>query len=96
MMAARQRTELFGPSARGPALLETTPANAALGSAGYCGTFEVRDGQAIHQMEFGVLVSMRGREEPRSVLLDGDRLILGTPVGRHLEWQRVHAEGEPQ
>jgi hypothetical protein len=70
--------------------------SAALGFSAYCGTFEVRDGQVIHHREFGVLPDMSGTVEPRSVVLDGDRLVLDTPRGARLDWQRVHTEGEPQ
>jgi hypothetical protein len=63
---------------------------AALGFFAYCGTFEIRDGQAIHHREFGVFPSMTGNVETRSVELDGDRLILGVPGGVQLECQRVH------
>lgn len=66
---------------------------AALGFSAYCGTFEIRDGQAIHRREFGVFPSMTGNVETRSVQLDGDRLILGVPTGAKLEWQRVRPEG---
>jgi Lipocalin-like domain len=75
----------------GPEVLEMSrpKAAAALGFWAYCGTFEVRDGQAIHQMEFGILPSLSGRIEPRSVMLDGDQLILGTPLAGQFEWRRV-------
>jgi hypothetical protein len=89
-MFARERPELFGQSARGPVLLETTEADTRLGFIGYCGTFEVRGGQAIHHRELDIRPSLDGREETRSVVLDGERLILGTPRGTQLEWQRVH------
>jgi hypothetical protein len=90
-MATRERPELFKPSTRGPVLLETTEADTALGFTGYCGTFEVRNGEAIHTMEFGVRRSMVGEDGRRSVVLDGDRLILvHHPRGGRLEWQRVH------
>jgi hypothetical protein len=61
-----------------------------MGFIAYCGTFEVRDGQVVHHIEFGNLESHSGRVFPRSVVLDGDRLILATPRGTQLEWQRVH------
>jgi hypothetical protein len=90
-IASRDRPQLFGPSANGgPVLLQTTEANTALGLTGYCGTFEIRDGHAIHHMEFGVLPRHNGHVESRSVVLDGDRLTLGTPRGASVEWQRVH------
>jgi hypothetical protein len=57
---------------------------------GYCGTCVVCDGQAIHHMEFGLRPSWSDGAPPRSVTLDGDRLILDTPRDAHLEWQRVH------
>jgi hypothetical protein len=60
------------------------------GIAGYCGTFEVRDGQTFHHREFGLQPRHDGTVEARSVVLDGDRLILGTARGAHVEWQRVH------
>jgi hypothetical protein len=60
------------------------------GIIAYCGTFDVRDGQVFHHRELGLLPSVAGTVEPRSVLLDGDRLILGTPRGEHVEWERVH------
>jgi hypothetical protein len=83
----------------GPEVLELSQgANIeALGFVAYCGTFEVRDGQVIHHREFGVFPSISDSVEPRSPTLDGDRLILRTPVGTrprgnvHLEWQRVHS-----
>jgi hypothetical protein len=74
----------------GPVLLETTEAGAGLGLICYSGMFEVQDGQAIHHTEFHVVPEHNGRVETRSVVLDGDRLILGTPWGALLEWQRVH------
>jgi hypothetical protein len=77
----------------GPEVLQMTmglQTLAALGFQAYCGTFEVRDGQVIHGIEFGVLPSMSGRVEPRAVVLDGGRLILSLPGGNKLEWQRVH------
>ena len=74
---------------QGQQLLQTTEANTPLGYGGYCGTFEVRDGQAIHHVEFHVVPRHNGRVEARTVVLDGDRLTLGTPFGAHLEWQRV-------
>jgi hypothetical protein len=71
--------------------------SAAIGFVAYCGTFEVREGQAVQHMEFGVLPSMSGVVEPRSVVLDGDRLIQHAPNNRgRLEWQRVRAYGESQ
>ena len=88
-MAARERRELFGPSEHGPVLLETTQADSLLGYRGYSGTFEVRDGQVIHHIEFHVVLRNYGNAETRSVLLEGDRLILGYRTS-HIEWQRVH------
>lgn len=89
-MANRERRELFETSAHGPLLLETTEANAELGLMSYCGTFEVRDGQVIHHVEFHVAPRHNGRVEARSVVLDGDRLIVSTPRVQQLVWQRVH------
>jgi hypothetical protein len=90
--AARERRELFGPSAdRGPVLLETTEANTPLGFVGYSGTFEVRDGQVVHHAEFHVMPRLNGRVDPLLTVLDGDRLTLGTPRGQQLEWQRVNS-----
>jgi hypothetical protein len=89
----------------GPEVLEMSRgrAAAALGFWAYCGTFEIRDGQVVHHMEFGILPSLSGRIDPRSVVVDGDRLTLGAPlVGADLgylkiggseaqfEWLRVH------
>jgi hypothetical protein len=76
----------------GPEILELRGPQAvsALGFGTYCGTFEVRDGQVIHRREFGTFPRVSGTVEPRSVSLDSDRLILGTPGGVQLEWQRVH------
>jgi hypothetical protein len=85
--ADRDRAELFG---LGVVLLETTERNTPLGYGGYCGTFEVRDGMVIHHVEFHIVPRNDGRVEERSVMLDGDRLILRTPRGQQLEWQRVH------
>jgi hypothetical protein len=45
---------------------------AAVGVWVYCGTFEVGDGQVVHKREFGILPSMSGNIEPRSVTLDSD------------------------
>jgi hypothetical protein len=70
-------------------LLEATEANTPLGIGGYCGTFEVRDGQVVDHTEFHVIPNLSGRVEAHSVVLDGDRLILSTPHGQHTEWQRV-------
>jgi hypothetical protein len=82
----------------GPEVLEMPrpEARAALGFWAYCGTFEVRDQQIVHGIEFSFFPSMGGSVEARSVTLDGDRLILGSPRGGHIEWERVHTEGEPQ
>jgi hypothetical protein len=66
----------------------------ALGFGAYCGTFEVRDSQLVHHVEFGVVQQWSGVVEARSVVLDGDRLVLGTPRGAQLEWQRVRC-GKP-
>src|SRR5262249_3757634 len=89
--ADRQRPTLFVPrTRRSPVLAEPTDADTALGFAGYCGTFEVRDGQLIHHCEFHVAPGWDGRAETRAFALDGDRLTLGTPRGHQLEWQRVH------
>jgi hypothetical protein len=92
--AARERPDFFVPLAQSPvpALLESTGhrASTALGFSGYCGTFEVLDGQVVHHLEFGVLPEMSGQHWPRSVVLDGDRLVLGTARGLQYEWQRVH------
>jgi hypothetical protein len=77
----------------GPEVLELTRDRdrlAALGYSAYCGTFEIRDGQAIHRREFGVFPSMTGNVETRSVELNGDRLILRLPGGVNIEWQRIH------
>jgi len=77
----------------GPEILEMTNDRdrlAALGFSAYCGTFEIRDGHAIHRREFGVFPSMTGNVEYRSVELDDDQLILGVPGGVNIEWQRVH------
>jgi hypothetical protein len=79
---------LFGRGL-GTVLLETTQAGTALGFVGYCGTFEVRDGEVIHRTEFDIRPSLDGNVETRSVVLDGDRLVLGTARGQQLEWQRV-------
>ena len=83
-----------GRSWPGPEVLEMSRPNAAaaLGFWAYCGTFEVRNGHAIHHMEFGIFPSLSGRIEPRSIMLDGDRLILGTPLSGQFQWPRVHAE----
>jgi hypothetical protein len=102
---ARQRPELFGPpatvvrldsgltprSARGLALLKATEANTELGFSAYCGTFEVRNGQVLHHIEFHLAPAMDGRTETRSVVLEGDRLILKTPTGSPRAWRRVRA-----
>jgi hypothetical protein len=82
----------------GPEVLELpdSAARNAIGFVAYCGTFEVRDGQVVHHMEFGILQRLSGRVETRSVALEGDRLILGTPRGGQFEWRRVHTDGEPQ
>jgi hypothetical protein len=76
----------------GPEILELQGPQAvsAIGFFAYCGTFEVRDGQVVHHIEFGNLENLSGRTFPRSVVLDGDRLILATPRDAQLEWQRVH------
>src|SRR5689334_2642974 len=87
--AARERRELFAASAHGVVLLETTQANTEVGFFGYCGTFEVRDGGVVHHIEVGILTQMNGQSSCRTVILDGDRLILGTPRGAQLEWRRV-------
>jgi Lipocalin-like domain len=63
---------------------------AEMGFWAYCGTFEIREGQLVHNVEFSIYPTINGPIEPRLVLLDRDRLILGTPGGGHVEWQRVH------
>jgi hypothetical protein len=89
--ASRDRIPLFVPRpGRGPVLAETTEADTALGFAGYCGTFKVRDGQLIHHTEFHVAPYWDGRVETRAPTLDGDRLMLRTPRGQQLEWHRVY------
>jgi hypothetical protein len=89
---ARDRPALFvSRIGRGPVLAETTEADTALDFAGYCGTFEVRDSQLIHNCEFHVAPGWDGRAEARAFALDGDRLTLGTPGGQQLEWERVHS-----
>jgi hypothetical protein len=65
----------------------------AIGFVAYCGTFEVSNGQVVHRVEFGNLAHMAGRGGPRSVKLDGDRLLLADPRAHQrgvLEWQRIH------
>jgi hypothetical protein len=91
-VAARERLELFGRSAhQGSVLLDTAKPNTPLGAGSYCGTFEVRDGQAIHHIEFHLLLpSWSGLVEARSVALDGNRLILSGPRGGQVEWLRIH------
>jgi hypothetical protein len=77
----------------GPEILELTNDRdrlAVFGFSAYCGTFEIREGQAIHRREFGVFPSMTGNIETRSVELKGDRLILGLPGGVSIEWRRFH------
>jgi hypothetical protein len=82
----------------GPEVLEMpgVQAIAAVGFFAYCGTVEIADGQVVHHIEFGSFPSFSGRVEARTVVLDGDRLILVAPSGARLEWQRVHSDGEPQ
>jgi hypothetical protein len=85
-MATRAERGRVGPEIlqlRGPQAVR------ALGFGAYCGRFEVRDGQVIHHGESGSFPRISGTVEPRSVSLDGDRLILSTPVGVQLEWQRI-------
>jgi hypothetical protein len=94
--AARERPDVFVPRAQSPqpVLRETTGPRAAirLGFYGYCGSFEVRGPrQVAHRLEFGIQPDMSDTVELRSVVLDGDRLILQSPNGGHLEWQRVHS-----
>jgi hypothetical protein len=74
----------------GPESLESPQPFRELGFGAYCGTFEVRDGQVLHGIEFSIFPSMDGTVEPRSVVLDDERLILGVPGGAQLEWQRIH------
>jgi hypothetical protein len=90
--AARTRPRLFRPTPHGNALLETTEANTILGFKAYSGTFEVRDGQVLHHTEFDIVPDLDGRVEARAAILNGDRLILGTPAGWQLEWRRVHVQ----
>jgi hypothetical protein len=80
----------------GPEVLKLPPPEpiAAIGFAAYCGTFHVRDGELVHHTEFGSNPSLSGRKEARAVVLEGDRLILGTPTGALYEWQRVRPEGK--
>ena len=70
--------------------LPTAQRMAAVGVWVYCGRFEVADGQVVHKREFGILPTMSGNIEPRSVALESDRLTLGGPQGGRVEWQRVH------
>jgi hypothetical protein len=89
LFAARERTQLFGTApGRGFVLIETAQPNTPLGFVGYSGTFEVHDREVIHRTQFHVIPSLNGRVGTRSVRLDGDRLILGTPRSSRLEWQR--------
>jgi hypothetical protein len=75
----------------GPKVLESPQPLRDLGFGAYCGTFELRSGQVVHNREFGILPSMSGSIEPRSMKLDGDRLILGSSSrGAVVEWQRIH------
>jgi hypothetical protein len=63
-----------------------------LGFVAYCGRYEVRDGQVVHHIEFGNLSAHAGRAATRSVVLDGDRLLITDPRSPQrgvLEWQRV-------
>jgi hypothetical protein len=78
----------------GPEVLELPfpQARNVIGFVAYCGTFEVRDGQAVHHTEFHILPGLNSSVMARSVVLDGDRLILGTPLGAHFEWQRSTKE----
>jgi hypothetical protein len=60
-----------------------------MGFFAYCGTFQVHGDQVIHQREFGVFPRVSG-DVTRSVVLDGDRLILRSPANEQAEWQRVY------
>jgi hypothetical protein len=89
--AARERCELFTRvPGKGMVLLETAESGTPFGFVGYCGTFEVRDGQPIHHREFHVNPTLNGGVEARSVvLLETDRLVLADLRHNRLEWQRV-------
>jgi hypothetical protein len=97
ILADRERPELFRSAAgRGPVLLDTAQPNTPFGFIGHCGTFEVRDGQAIHHYEVSFRPSVDGGAEVRSVEISDDRLILGDPGhGSRLEWRRVHCGSRP-
>jgi hypothetical protein len=90
--AARTRPRLFRPTPYGNALVEATEANTISGFKAYSGIFEVGDGQVFHHTEFDIVPDLDGRVEARAPMLNGDWLILGTPAGWQLEWQRVHAQ----
>jgi hypothetical protein len=63
-----------------PVLFETAVANTPIEFLGYCGTFDVRNGQLIHHIEFNYIrPSLNGTVERRSVNLEGDQLTLAAP-----------------
>jgi hypothetical protein len=68
----------------GPEVLELpgSPVRNAIGWGGYCGTFEVRDSQLVHHMEFGFLQRQSGRIETRSAALEGDPVDPGNTCRR--------------
>lgn len=63
----------------------------------YCGTYEFRDGAAIHQVALSLNPAWIGSEQVRMFTFDGDRMTLSTPPlpigGRPqvatLVWQRA-------
>jgi hypothetical protein len=85
---ATRAQRVWPPRPEGARIAAAQPLNRD-GFSGYCGTFEVREGQAIHHIEFGLFPRLAGSVEPHAVAIDGDRLTLGTPSGRQFEWLRV-------
>lgn len=45
----------------------------------YCGRYEIRGEQVVHHIEGSNYPNWIGSEEPRTLRLEGDRLILTTP-----------------
>jgi hypothetical protein len=62
----------------------------------YAGTYEVRDGAVVHNVEVGSIPDWMGTGLPRQASLAGEVLTLKSPEGDTLRWRRIaSAASEP-
>jgi hypothetical protein len=72
-------------------------AAAARGYIAYCGRYEIRDGDVVHQVESSLMPNWIGGDQVRQIAHRGDTITLSTPslvfdghqVVATLVWQRV-------